>query len=90
MVDALVHRGRGIDVETVLVDGEVVLRDRRLTRVDQEALFKEIRASLARPLSAQEEERRELAGLVEPYLRLFYSGTMPQEAAPFTAHNAHW
>lgn len=27
VVDALVHRARGIDVDTVLVDGEVILRD---------------------------------------------------------------
>ena len=32
VVDALVHRGRGIDVDTVMVDGEVVLRDGQLTR----------------------------------------------------------
>ena len=88
VVDALVHRGRGIDVDTVLVDGEVVLRDRELTRVDKENLFREIKAALDRPLSPQEEERRELARLVEPHLRRFYSGTMPQDSTPFTAYNA--
>ena len=88
VVDALVHRGRGIDVDTVLVDGEVVLRDRQLTRVDKEALFREIRDALDRPLSPQEEERRELARLVEPHLRQFYSGTMPPDAAAFTTYNA--
>ena len=67
---------------------EVVLRDRQLTRVDKEALFGEIREALDRPLSPQEEERRELARLVEPHLRQFYSGTMPQDAAAFTTYNA--
>ena len=90
VVDALVHRGRGIDVDTVLVDGEVVLRDRQLTRVDKEALFGEIRDALDRPLSPQEEERRELARLVEPHLRQFYSATMPPDAAAFTAYNARY
>ena len=88
VVDALVHRGRGIDVDTVLVDGEVVLRDGRLTRVDKGALFREIRAALDRPLSAQEAERRELARQVEPYLRRFYAGTVPQDAAPFAVYNS--
>ena len=32
VVDALVHRGRGIDVDTVLVDDEVVFRDGRQTK----------------------------------------------------------
>ena len=88
VVDALVHRARGIDVDTVLVDGEVILRDGQLTRVDKEELFREIKAALDRPLSAQEEERRELASLVAPHLRRFYSGTMPQDAEAFTAYNA--
>ena len=88
VVDALVHRARGIDVDTVLVDGEVILRDGQLTRVDKGDLFREIKAALDRPLSPQEEERRELASLVEPHLRRFYSGTMPQDAQPFAAYNA--
>ena len=88
VVDALVHRGRGIDVDTVLVDGEVVLRDRRLTKVDKEALFREIKGALDRPLSDREVERRELAGLVEPYLRQFYRGTVPEDTAPFTLYNS--
>ncbi|MCY4415644.1 MAG: amidohydrolase family protein [Chloroflexi bacterium] len=88
VVDALVHRGRGIDVETVLVDGEVVLRDKQLTSVDKEALFREVRDALDRPLTAQEEERRELARLVEPHLRRFYSGTTQQDMTPFTAYNS--
>ena len=73
---------------TVLVDGEVVLRDGQLTRVDKQALFREIRGALDRPLTAQEEERREIAALVEPYLRRFYSGTVQQDLAPFTAYNS--
>jgi hypothetical protein len=28
LVDAVIHRGRSIDVETVIVDGEVIMRDR--------------------------------------------------------------
>ena len=88
VVDALVHRGRGIDVDTVLVDGEVVLRDKQLTRVDKEVLFREIRDALDRPLTAQEAERRELARLVEPHLRRFYSGTTQQNMTPFTAYNS--
>ena len=88
VVDALVHRGRGIDVETVMVDGEVVLRDGQLTRVNKKALFKEIKEALDRPLSAQEEERRELARLAEPHLRRFYQGTLPQNSVPHTVYNS--
>ena len=88
VVDALVHRGRGIDVDTVLVDGEVVLRDGQPTRFDKEALFEEIRGALDRPLSLQEEDRREVARLVEPHLRQFYQGTLPNDSQPYTVYNS--
>ena len=88
VVDALVHRGRGIDVDTVMVDGEVVLRDGQLTRVNKEDLFRELKGALDRPLSPLEQERRELARLVEPHLRRFYLGTVPQDATPHTVYNA--
>ena len=88
VVDALVHRGRGIDVDTVLVDGEVVFRDGQHTRVDKPDLFKELKKALDRPLSSLELDRRELARLVEPYLRAFYRGTVPDDGAPFTKYNS--
>jgi 5-methylthioadenosine/S-adenosylhomocysteine deaminase len=88
VVDAVVHRGRGVDVDTVLVDGEVVMRDQKLTLVDKEALFRELKTALDRPLSPQEEERRELARLVEPHLGRFYQGIMPLPDVPHTYYNA--
>jgi 5-methylthioadenosine/S-adenosylhomocysteine deaminase len=39
----LVHRAHGHDVAHVVVDGEVVVRDGRLVRVDEEALVEEAR-----------------------------------------------
>jgi len=88
IVDAVIHRGRSIDVETVIVDGEVILRDRQLTRVDKADLLKELKKALDRPLRPDELERRELSRRLEPYLRRFYQGTMPHQATPHTAYNA--
>ena len=88
LVDAVVHRGRSIDVDTVMVDGEVVMKDRQLTKIDKEGLFKELKEALDRPLTPQEADRRELAWLVEPHLRQFYQGTMPPDTTPHTSYNA--
>ena len=87
-VDALVHRGRSMDVDTVIVDGEVIMRDKRLTRIDKEALFKELKEYLSRPPDPQELERRELTRQVEPYLRRFYEGALPPISNPHTYYNA--
>jgi cytosine/adenosine deaminase-related metal-dependent hydrolase len=88
IVDALIHRGRGVDVDTVLVDGEPILQDRRPTRFDRAKLLQELRASLARPLQARELERRELGRALEPHLRRFYAGTADPAGLPHTRYNA--
>jgi 5-methylthioadenosine/S-adenosylhomocysteine deaminase len=38
-INALVEYGSGADVETVIVDGEVVIENRRSTRIDDDELF---------------------------------------------------
>jgi cytosine/adenosine deaminase-related metal-dependent hydrolase len=88
IVDAVIHRGRGIDVETVMVDGEVVLRDGQLTRVDIESLYKELKDSLTRPSSLQETERSEFSEQLEPYLHRFYEKTIGRLSQPHYHYNA--
>ncbi len=87
ILDALVHRARGVDVDVTIVDGEVLMQDGRVTRVDKQALFKDIRRALDRPLTPDEQEREELAGLIRPHLTGYYAGTtgpMP----PHSVYNA--
>ena len=88
IVDAVVHRGRNTDVDTVVVDGEVVMRDREFTRIDKEAIFKEIGASLAGPLQPHEIERGELATQLAPYMFRFHSGTAGDLGKPHYMYNA--
>lgn len=88
IVDAVIHRGRSIDVDTVMVDGEVVLRDGQLTRIDVEALFRELKKLQSRPLTPREKERKELYKQLEPYLKRFYAGTTGELSQPHYCYNA--
>ena len=77
-----------MDVDTVMVDGEIIMRDKQLTKVDKGGLFAELKKELDRPLSPSETERRELSRLVEPHPRQFYIGTIPLNTIPHTNYNA--
>jgi cytosine/adenosine deaminase-related metal-dependent hydrolase len=88
IIDAVVHRGRSIDVETVMVDGEFVLRDRKLISVDEELLYRELKKSLIRPPLPHEMERNELSRQIEPHLRRFYAGTISKLSQPHYQYNA--
>jgi 5-methylthioadenosine/S-adenosylhomocysteine deaminase len=73
VVDAVVQRARSSAVETVLVAGEPILRNRRFTRVNKEEILEELARSLQEPLRPEELRRRELARQVFPYVRRFYA-----------------
>jgi hypothetical protein len=76
-------------VDTVLVDGEVVVEGGRATRLDKAAVLEELAASLRRPLSADEEQRRELSRDVFPHVRRFYDGWLDgPRPEPFYAPSA--
>jgi 5-methylthioadenosine/S-adenosylhomocysteine deaminase len=69
----LVYCENGRSVETVIVDGEVVVRDGRLTKVDENALLDEFRALapelLARHAPLEEQNRAFIPYLAEVYKR---------------------
>jgi 5-methylthioadenosine/S-adenosylhomocysteine deaminase len=61
VLDALGHRGRAAHVDTGIVAGEVVLREGRPARVDKAEALRALAASLGRPRSPEEAQRRRLA-----------------------------
>jgi len=72
VLEAIVQRAKTTGVDTVMVAGEVVYRDRTFTRIDKEAVLAELSERLSRPRSPAEERRREMARRVFPHVRAFY------------------
>jgi 5-methylthioadenosine/S-adenosylhomocysteine deaminase len=54
---SLVYNVQGSDVQTVIVDGQVIMRDRQLLTIDKEEVFAQVRARMAR-LSVQDPAKR--------------------------------
>jgi hypothetical protein len=72
IVDALLYRGRGLDVDTVIVDGEALMRGRVMTRVNKGEVWRALKDYLSRDLSAGELERIETAQELLPHVQKFY------------------
>ena len=84
VIDAVVHRAKPSAVDVVLVAGEPVLRDGRVTRVDKAEVLKALSESLKMPLLPEEERRRRLAREVFPHVKRFYDGWLDEAACdPF-------
>ena len=73
VIDAFVHRGKARYVDTVIIDGEVVLRGGRSTRVDSSDLMAQLKESLAGPLPQRVRETEGMVRELQPYVEAFYS-----------------
>ena len=80
MIDAVVHRAKSSAVDTVLVAGEPVLRDGRITRVNKADVLKALSDSFKVPLLPEEERRRRLGRDVFPHVKRFYDGWLDEAA----------
>ena len=73
IVDALVYRGKGLDVDTVMVDGEVLLRDKKFLKVDKAEVTARLKESLARELTDREVRAGRLSRDILPYINRWFS-----------------
>ena len=84
--DLVLNRARAGDVDTVLVDGEIVLREGRPVRFDVEEVGRELAGMLsATPFPA---ENARVADLLIPRIVDHYSAWEMPELAPYTTYNS--
>ncbi len=72
LVNALVQRVRPAAIRAVYVGGELVVRDGKLTMIDEAAVHDEISARLAKERDATEAINLDFARRIVPVLRSFY------------------
>ncbi len=88
IVSALLARGKGSDVDTVMIDGEIVMRNRKLTRINRDEIVAGVRESLSRALKPDDIERKRLAQELSPYIFEFYRDWQMPEARPYYMRNS--
>jgi len=89
LLDAIIYRAKTSGVDSVVVAGEAVYRDRRFTRVDKDAILRELARHLQRPMEPDELFRRGLSQRLFPHVKAFYDGYLDrQEVRPFYSMNS--
>ena len=73
IIDALIYRGKGLDVDTVIVDGEVLLEGKKFLNMDKEEVTARLKESLARELTDRETEAARLSRDILPYINRWFS-----------------
>ena len=74
VVDALLYRGKARHVDTVVIDGEVVLRNRVFTKLNKDDVAKEMKERFSIPADAALAEIRRMVQQLLPYVKKFYAG----------------
>jgi 5-methylthioadenosine/S-adenosylhomocysteine deaminase len=89
-LDVVIDRADARDIDTVLVNGRVLMEDGRVTVVDERQVKQRFAAAVAervyRP-SAQQRRYAELGTLVEPYLAGFYRSWYELPLEPAHVYN---
>ena len=88
VVDALLYRGKARQVDTVIIDGEVILREGRFTKIDKSEILRQLKERFARPLEESVVEARQMVSQLLPYVERFYQNWHPDEAPPHYVYNS--
>ena len=88
IVDALIYRGKARHVDTVIINGEVVLRHGKFTRLSKEDVVTELRDRFARPLEPSVLETRQMVQGLIPHVKRFYRDWQPGEGPPHYQYNS--
>ncbi|HYB43976.1 MAG TPA: hypothetical protein VEL75_19510, partial [Candidatus Methylomirabilis sp.] len=88
IAEAFIHRALGQDVDSAIVGGKVVMEDRRMTTLDVDALYREIRKA-ARAISPAQRRHAEMLQRLKPYYQDWYNAWLePSSPAPFYVLNS--
>jgi len=86
--DRLVMQKSKGDVRTVIVNGEVIMRDGAILTVDQASLYSELIESIAPPTDATARRRNDLLRRLRPHIAKHYNyHPIPRSVAPFYVVN---
>ena len=88
IVDALLYRGKARQVDTVMINGEVVLRDGRFTKVDKQEVLRELKEQFSRPVEPSVLETKQMTQRLIPYVERFYQEWHPSDSQPHYLYNS--
>ena len=88
VVDLLLYRGKASHVDTVMIQGEVVVRNGTFIKMDKAEVLREIKEQFARPVEGQALEAKKLAQGLTPFVQEFYKDWGKAEVTPHYVYNS--
>ena len=73
IIEILINRGLGRDVNTVIINGEIVMKDREVLTIDIEKLYYDIRVAAAEGIPLEQERYADKLQEIKPYFQKWYN-----------------
>lgn len=88
-IDTLMYRGAGKFVDTVMVNGKVVVKDRKVLTIDEDAVGARLAEAASQPRSEQELALAKGMDALKEYVKKYYDGwTQKVDPKPFMMTNS--
>jgi len=78
IAEAFLHRAMGEDVNTAIIGGRIVMQERRMTTLDVDALYREIRRA-ARAIGPKQRRHAETLRRLKPYVQEWYNAWLTRD-----------
>jgi cytosine/adenosine deaminase-related metal-dependent hydrolase len=88
IIDILINRANGRDVNTVIVNGEIIIEDKKFCTIDIDYLFKEIRKQASKRYNDKRNRDAEMLKKIKPYYQNWYSDWVKNDFYPFYSINS--
>ena len=88
VAEMLIHRGRGSQVNTVIVGGKVVMDERRFLTIDVHQLYEEVRRQAARGIDPEQRQFAEQLNRLRPWYHRYYRDWAEMDFSPFYVMNS--
>lgn len=82
IVELLINRGLGRDVNTVVINGELVMKDREVLTIDIEKLYYEIKVAAAKGIPAEQKMYADKLQEIKPYFQKWYNSWIKYDDKP--------
>ncbi|MBM4324451.1 MAG: amidohydrolase family protein, partial [Deltaproteobacteria bacterium] len=80
LFDVFLYRAKGSDVKTVMIDGEIAMKDRKFLRIDKKGLSQRIKEEASREWTPHEKAFREAVRKLRKYLCDYYKDWYKESA----------
>ena len=88
VVDLLIHRGKGTDVNTVMVNGNIVIENHKFCNIDLDLVYDEIRKQIKKGINPEQKAFAENLQKIKPFCQSWYKRWSKSELAPFYKMNS--